>query len=240
MKDIFKIINGFVAEDKQEELKTTLLEATNENTTEKKDEVKIGFLNTGDFIPVSKLNEKTEEIKKLNEQGTKYSTQIDELKNSKNVSEEAKKEIASLQATNDKAMKNFEVEKTNLTKKYELQSALKTMKVKGAGLLVSQVIGDEKLNNLISVKDGKVSGIDNVITNLKENDEYKDLFSEIVETKIIGNDPVKLQNGDDNLKGSTVDTLERELKQFKDDKNVKKVIEIRNQIDRIKQEQTPE
>lgn len=240
MKDIFKIINGFVAEDKQEELKTALLEATNENTTEKKDEVKIGFLNTGDFIPVSKLNEKTEEIKKLNEQGTKYSTQIDELKNSKNVSEEAKKEIASLQATNDKAMKNFEVEKTNLTKKYELQSALKTMKVKGAGLLVSQVIGDEKLNNLISVKDGKVSGIDNVITNLKENDEYKDLFSEIVETKIIGNDPVKLQNGDDNLKGSTLDTLERELKQFKDDKNVKKVIEIRNQIDRIKQEQTPE
>lgn len=236
MSKILDVINKFVDEDKRDDLKNALLEETNKNTSEKKSEVKLTFANTGQYIPVEKLNEKNDEIKSLNKQGETFTKQIEELKNSKNVSEEAKKEIADLQEKNNKSIKDFGIEKNNLVKKYELVGALKNVKAKGVNLLASQVIADEKLSSLITIDGDKINGVDTVIKKLKENEEYKDLFSEVIETKMIGTDPMKLQLGDDELQIVAVDTLEKELQEAKKNKDLARVMKLRNQIDLLKQE----
>lgn len=152
--------------------------------------------NDGDYVPRSRLNDKTGEVEKLESQIEELQgqieqrdTQLEQLKNDTQTSKELKQRIEQLEEENeeqaDELQSKLEQKETEILKERKaraVETKLASSGAKHPNLLMKEVDLDG-----VEINDkGKVEGVDDVISGLQEN--YEDLFGK---ESVKGNTPNK-------------------------------------------------
>lgn len=147
-------------------IKEILGEELFENVKEKLDGKEL-IVNDGSYIPRERLNDKNDEIDKLEEQIKQRDTQIDQLKNDTQITDELKDKIEELQDQNKENTKQLKQELEQQKMDSAVELALTKAKAKNPKA-VKALLDLEK----IKLTDDEIVGLDEQLNNLKENEDY--------------------------------------------------------------------
>lgn len=179
------------------ELKELLGEELYKQVEEKVGDKKL-IINDGNYIPRERLNEKTEEIKTLEEQLKERDNQINQLKEDTSASDELKAKIKELQETNKETEKTLTEKLTQTRKEAEIEKALLKNKARNPKA-VKALMDDSKLE----LTDDGVKGLDDQLKLIKENEPY--LFEE--EKSSRAGDDFKGNRGSGSLTEAEIDRM---------------------------------
>jgi hypothetical protein len=135
------------------------------------------------FIPKAKFDEVNNQVKDLRQQITDREKQIKELGQLKDNGELTKK-IAELEAANKKALEEYDAKLKARDKEIAIDTYLMSQKARNVKA-VKAVLDLEKVTH----KDGKLEGLEEMVTKLKESDGY--LFDVDESNNRSGGDPNK-------------------------------------------------
>lgn len=126
------------------------------------------FVAEGEFVPKSRLDEVLTQNKEITDQVKDREAQITNLKASAKGNEELTKKIEELEATNKKASEDYELKLAT----YKLDSAIDQELASAGARDVKAVRATVDLSEVKFDKNGKVSGLTEIIDESKKNKEF--------------------------------------------------------------------
>jgi len=126
------------------------------------------FVGEGDFVPKSRLDEEIAKVKDYKTQVEEREKQITDLKANAKGNEELTKKIEELEANNKKANEEYEAKLA----KYKLDSTIDQELLSAGAKNVKAVKACLDLENVKFDKDGKLTGLNELIEASKKDSDY--------------------------------------------------------------------
>src|SRR5690625_3003388 len=132
---------------------------------------KLGIINDGNWIPKEKFNALNEEKKGLETQIGERDEQLNTLKDKAKDRQELTQQIAELQQKNEDTATQYQEQMDKQAKDFAVETALRDAKAKNPKIAKNALDLEA-----ITMKDGKLIGIDEQLKSIQESDAY--LFGE--------------------------------------------------------------
>ena len=131
-----------------------------------------------------KLKQKADEAEELKEQIKSRDEQLEKLSKSAKGNEELEKQIKELQEQNENVAKEYQEKLESQQKEFAIINALKDANVHDAELAKNALEIDS-----VTYKDGKIYGLDEQVSELKENKPFLFKQEDAQEKRLKGNNP---------------------------------------------------
>jgi len=136
---------------------------------------KFADLTSGNYVDKGKYEDLKKDLEAKSTSSSEQLKQLEELKKTAGISEQLKTEIDNLKKTLTDKETEFSQKYNARERQYVIDDALKSTKAKNVGALKGALNGKFDFEKA-EVKDGKITGLDEVLKGLKETDGY--LFTE--------------------------------------------------------------
>lgn len=164
------------------DLKELLGEELYKQVKEKAGDHKLAVINDGNWIPKEKFDDLNTEKNDLKDRIKERDTQLNDLKEKAKDSEELSQQITDLQEKNDQDAQAFQKKLESQAKDSAIELALRDAKAKNPKIAKNALDMET-----ITLKDGKLIGIDEQLKVIQESDAY--LFGEDKPKGLQGREP---------------------------------------------------
>lgn len=178
--ELLETVGITLEEDKQAEMQKVLREKLGVN---EKYDIDLVPSNNGTWVKADKFELMKEELEQTKASSESLQNALDKV--SAESDETVKAKIQELQEQHTKEKQETTSKLTSKIKEAGIASALKSENIANSALVSLALKSDEALMELVSVdENGEVAGIEELITSMRENPTFKDLFEVKVEPQV--------------------------------------------------------